>query len=142
MKTIRHILDAKGYDVVSVQGDESVFNAVKLMAEKNVGALAVLDGARLVGIVSERDCARKVILQGLMPRSTRVAEIMTSPVVCARPGQTVHECLELISEKRIRHLPVLDGEALIGMISIGNLVKAITDEQKFVIGQLESYISG
>lgn len=142
MKTIKQLLDEKGHDVVSIQASDSVFDAIKLMAEKGIGALVVMEGPKLAGIVSERDYARKIILQGRSSQSTPVRNIMSSPVVCTRPGHTVEECMALMTEKRIRHLPVLDGAELIGMISIGDLVKSIIAEQQFVIEQLESYISG
>jgi CBS domain-containing protein len=118
-----------------------VFDALRVMGEQEIGALAVMEGKRLVGIVSERDYARKVILKGRTSRGTTVGEIMTTPVLYTRPDQTVEECMAIMTDKRIRHLPVLDHETLVGMISLGDLVKSIIDEQQFIISQLENYIS-
>ncbi|MGH8655118.1 MAG: CBS domain-containing protein [Gammaproteobacteria bacterium] len=142
MKTLRQLLDEKGHEVVSIAAGDSVFDAIKLMAEKGIGALVVMDGLKLVGVVSERDYARKVILQGRSSHTTSVREIMSAPVVCASPEHTVQECMALVTDKRIRHLPVLQGAELVGMISIGDLVKSIIAEQQFVIEQLENYIAG
>ena len=142
MKTIKQILDDKGRQVWSIQPDDSVYDAIKMMADKRVGALPVMRDRSLLGIVGERDYARKVILEGKSSRSTLVKEIMTSRVLCARQDQTVEEIMALMTEKRIRHLPVINGENIEGIISIGDLVKSIIDEQKFVIEQLEHYISG
>jgi CBS domain-containing protein len=140
MKTVRQLLQAKGREVHSVAPDARVFDALKLMAERNVGALVVLEGARLAGIFSERDYARKVILLGKSSHDIPVREIMTAKVITVHPGQTVEECMELMTEKRIRHLPVLEGERLVGMLSIGDLVKEVIAEQEQTIKQLESYI--
>ncbi len=115
---------------------------MKLMAEKEVGALMVMEGAKLVGIISERDYARKVILQGRSSRTTQVKEIMTTRVVYAQPEQHIEECMALMTEKRVRHLPVMEEGQLLGVISIGDLVKSIIAEQKFIIEQLERYING
>ena len=120
----------------------SVFDAVKLMAEKGIGALIVVDRAKTVGMLSERDYARKVILVGRSSKETKIREIMTTQVISADPHQSVQECMTIMTEKRIRHLPVMEDDQLIGMISIGDLVKAIIAEQQFVISQLEHYISG
>jgi CBS domain-containing protein len=139
--TVRNILNTKGSQVWSIAPDQTVFEALKLMGEKEIGALTVVEDGRLVGIISERDYARKVILKGRTSRDTLVQEIMSSPVVSVHPGQSVQECMSLMTEKRIRHLPVLDGNQLVGVISIGDLVKAIIAEQQFVIEQLETYIS-
>ena len=141
MKTVKQILDEKGGEVWSVAPGDSVYRTIELMAEREVGALLVVDEGTLVGIVSERDYARKVILQGRSSRDTPVSEIMTERVVYARPEQPVDECMALMTDKRIRHLPVMDGDELAGMISIGDLVKAIIAEQQFMISQLEQYIS-
>lgn len=141
MKTVKQILDAKGYQVWSITPDKFVFDALKLMGEENIGALAVVEAERLVGIISERDYARKVILQGRTSRDTRVAEIMTAAVVATRLDQNVEECMATMTARRIRHLPVVENDQLIGMISIGDLVKSIIDEQQFMIEQLENYIS-
>jgi CBS domain-containing protein len=142
MKTIRQLLEAKGRDVWSVDPDASVFEALELMAEKEVGALLVVDGADVVGVFSERDYARKIFLKGRSSKETRVDEIMTARVVYAPPDQTIEECMALMTDKRIRHLPVMDEGRIVGVISIGDLVKAIIVEQKYIIEQMERYISG
>lgn len=142
MVTVSQCLKSKGQAVWTTRPDISVYEALEMMAEKDIGALLVMDGDRLVGIFSERDYARKVILQGKSSRDTWVSEIMTPKVVYVRPQHTIEECMALMTEKRIRHLPVLDGEHLVGVISIGDVVKAIISEQKFVIEQLEHYITG
>ena len=142
MKTVDQILDAKGADVWSIKPDASVLDAIKLMADKEVGALLVMKGKKPVGIVSERDYARKVILKGRSSQETSIQEIMTADVVCASPDQSIEECMALMTAKHIRHLPVMDGEKLCGMLSIGDLVKAVIAEQKLVIKELERYISG
>ena len=141
MKLIKYILDSKGRDIWAIGSNDSVLEAIKMMAEKKVGALLVIDGKKLSGIVSERDYARKVILQGKSSEKTPVKDIMTANVISADPTQTVEECMELMSDNRIRHLPVLDGEKIVGVLSIGDLVKAIIDEQQFTIKQLKNYIS-
>jgi len=140
MKTLKQLLEAKGRDVYSVAPDARVFDALKLMADKSVGALIVLEGGRIAGILSERDYARKVILHGKSSHDIQVRDIMTSNVVTVQPGQTVEECMALMTEKRIRHLPVTEGERLIGVLSIGDLVKEVIAEQQQTIKQLESYI--
>ncbi len=142
MKTIKQLLDEKGLDIWSIGPQETVFRAIKDMAEKEIGALVVLDNGKLVGIISERDYARKVILKDKASHDTTVEEIMTSPVVCGHLDQTVDECMALITDKRVRHLPIIDQDRIIGVISIGDLVKSIIAEQQFVIEQLEHYISG
>jgi CBS domain-containing protein len=142
MKTVRQLLRAKGYDIWSVAPDDSVYDALKLMADKNVGAVLVTDAGDLVGILSERDYARKVILKGRTSRDTPVREIMTEKVVYVRPDQTTDECMALMTDKRVRHLPVIEDDRLIGIISIGDVVKAIISEQEFMIEQLENYITG
>ncbi len=142
MKKVRDILEVKGFSVWSIGPDASVFDALKLMAEKDVGALVVLDGGNLVGIISERDYARKVVLLGRASPTTQVKEIMTTDVVCVDPEQNVDECMAVVTEKRIRHLPVLENGKLLGLISIGDLVKSIITEQQFIIEQLERYITG
>jgi CBS domain-containing protein len=142
MKTVAQILRTKGHEVLSVSPEISVFEALGVMAEKNVGALLVVEGGRLAGIFSERDYARKVILKGKLSREIPVREIMTSDVLYVRPGQTVDDCMALMTDKRIRHLPVLEEERLVGVISIGDVVKAIITEQEFVIEQLQNYITG
>jgi CBS domain-containing protein len=142
MKRVRDILEVKGFSVWSIGPGASVFDALKLMAEKDVGALVVLDGDNLVGIISERDYARKIVLLGRASPTTQVREIMTTDVVCIDPEQNVNECMAVVTEKRIRHLPVLENGKLIGLISIGDLVKSIITEQQFIIEQLERYITG
>lgn len=142
MKTVQQILEAKGSDVWSIAPDASVLEAIKLMAEKEVGALLVMTGEKPVGIVSERDYARKVILKGRSSQKTSIQDIMTTHVVYVSPDQSIEECMALMTEKHIRHLPVMDGERLCGMLSIGDLVKAVIAEQKLVIKELERYISG
>jgi len=140
MKTLKQLLEAKGGNVYSITPDARVFDALKLMADKSVGALIVMEGDRLAGIISERDYARKVILHGKSSHDLQVRDIMTSKVISVHPGQTVEECMALITEKRIRHLPVTEGERLIGVLSIGDLVKEVIAEQRQTIEQLESYI--
>ena len=142
MITVKQLLDAKGYEVWSIAPVDTVFNALKLMAEKEVGALAVTVGDKLVGVITERDYARKVILKGKSSHQTLVREIMVTRVVYARLDQALDECMALMTDKRVRHLPVFEGEKFVGIISIGDLVKAIIAEQQFVIEQLEQYISG
>jgi len=140
MKTLKQLLEAKGREVYSIASDARVFDALKLMAEKGVGALIVMEGTRIAGILSERDYARKVILHGKSSHDLQVREIMTGKVIAVHLGQTVEECMALMTEKRIRHLPVTEGERLIGVLSIGDLVKEVIAEQRQTIEQLESYI--
>jgi CBS domain-containing protein len=140
MKTVRQLLQAKGSQIYTIAPDARVFDALKLMAEKNVGALVVTEGGRLEGIISERDYARKVILLSKSSHDIAVRDIMTAKVITVHPGQTVEECMALMTDKRIRHLPVTDGERVIGMLSIGDLVKEVIAEQEATIKQLESYI--
>lgn len=141
MKTVRDILKVKGDEIWRIKPDASVFEALELMAEKKVGALMVMDGERVAGIISERDYARKVILLGRSSPSTMVKEIMTSAVVYTHLEQPIEECMALMTDKRIRHLPVMEEKKLVGVISIGDLVKSIIDDQKFIIEQLERYIT-
>lgn len=142
MVNVNQVLQNKDSGVWSVVSDRSVYEALEIMAEKDIGALLVVDGGKLVGIFSERDYARKVILQGKSSKETLVRDIMTPRVVYVHPQQTIEECMALMTDKHIRHLPVLDGERLVGVISIGDAVKAIISEQQFVIAQLENYITG
>ncbi len=143
MTTVSDLLREKGNVVWATRPDATVFEALELMAEKNIGAVLVLDENKLVGVMSERDYARKVILMGKSSRETAVCEIMTERVVCVRPSQTVAECMALMTEKRIRHLPVLDtGDRVIGIVSIGDVVKAVIAQQEFTITNLEQYITG
>jgi len=136
MKTLRQILDEKGAEVLSVAPDDSVLDAIKAMADHDIGALVVLDREMLVGIITERHYARRVFLK------TQVKDIMTTPVVCADPSQSTDQGLALMTEKKIRHLPVISENQVIGIVSIGDLVKSKISDQKFVIDQLERYISG
>lgn len=138
---VRQLLDSKGRDVLSIAPHASVYEAVALMAEHSIGALLVVDYARLVGVLSERDYARKVILQDRASKTTTVGEIMSSPVITGRESQTVSECMALMTERRIRHLPIVEDGQVTGVISIGDLVKAIIADQQFVIAQLETYIT-
>ena len=140
MKTVEQMLEGKGRRLLSVAPGATVYEALKLMAEHEVGALVVLDGERLVGIFSERDYARKVILFGKSSKETLVREIMTDKVLCVRPDQTVDQCMALMTDKRVRHLPVLDHKKVTGVISIGDVVKEVISEQRFMIEQLENYI--
>ncbi|MCR4299433.1 MAG: CBS domain-containing protein [Gallionella sp.] len=143
MKNAAQILKSKPEQTVhSVTPSTSVFDAVKLMAEKNIGALLVMEDARIVGIITERDYARKIVLMGRSSKETPVHDIMTSPVMYVHPNQTNEECMALMTGNRLRHLPVMDGDKLLGLISIGDLVKDIISEQKFIIQQLEKYIAG
>ena len=141
MKRARHLLENKGTDIWSITPDASVLDAIKMMAEKGIGALLVMEGASLTGIVSERDYARKVILQGRSSRETPVREIMTDKVFSASPDNSIDECLALMTNKRVRHLPVVDGGNVVGVLSIGDLVKAKIDEQQYHIEQLQNYIT-
>ena len=140
MKSVAQILKLKSTGVVSIGPDVPVLDALKVLADKDVGAVLVMDGSRLVGIVSERDYARKVALKGKSSSTTPVSEIMTREVVCVTPTQTTEECMALMTEKRARHLPVIDNGRVIGVLSIGDLVKDAISEQKFIIDQLEHYI--
>jgi CBS domain-containing protein len=141
MTIVAQLLQAKGSDIWSVTRDTLVYDAIKLMAEKGVGALLVLQEERLVGIVSERDYARKVILREKSSKDTPVREIMTERVFYVRPEQSIEECMAIMTDRHIRHLPVLDGEQLVGIISIGDVVKATISNQEFLIQQLENYIT-
>lgn len=142
MKTVKDILSSKGHEVWSVTSADSVFDAVKMMAEKGVGALLVMDDGKLVGIITERDYARKIILEGKSSRNSAVSDVMTRKVLCVTPDREVDECMALMTDKRARHLPVLEHKQVVGVISIGDLVKAMISEQQFLIDQLQQYISG
>lgn len=142
MKWVHDILKDKGAEVWSVGPDDTVFDSLKVMADKGVGALLVMNGEKLVGIVTERDYARKVILEGKSSRTATVAEVMTDQVLCVSPDQTVDECMALMTKKRARHLPVLEEEKVVGIVSIGDLVKAMINEQQVMIDQLQHYIAG
>ncbi len=142
MKLVKHLLDSKGREIISIVEDASVFDAIKLMADRAVGSLLVMDGDALKGIVTERDYARKVIIKGRSSESTPVADIMTTDLVTASVDQTVNDCMTLMTNRRIRHLPVLEDGVVTGMISIGDLVQAIISDQQEEIEQLEQYITG
>jgi CBS domain-containing protein len=142
MKTIQQVLTDKGCDVYSISPKALVFDALAEMANLNVGALLVLDDDELVGLISERDYARKVILKNKASKDTPVSEIMSGHVVCVSPRLKVDACMVLMTDKRIRHLAVMDDQSLVGVISIGDVVKAIIDHQEFTIQQLEHYITG
>ena len=142
MTTVRQLLDQKGRGIWSIHSDATVFDAIAKMAEKDVGSLVVMEGDELVGIITERHYARNVVLKGKTSPAISVRDIMERRVVIARPEQTVEQCMALMSEKRVRHLPVLEGEKPIGIVSIGDLVKSIIGDQKFMIDQLEHYIHG
>ena len=142
MKTVGQLLQHKGNEIWSVAPDDSVFDALKLMADKNVGAVLVLAAGNLAGILSERDFARKVALEGAIAKNTRVCEIMTEEVICVRTGQGIGECMALMTDNHIRHLPVLENNQLIGVISIGDVVKAIVTEQGAIIKQFGDYMWG
>ena len=143
MKRVAQILRSKSDPTVHTVGPTALmFDALKLMAEKNIGALLVMEGETIVGMLSERDYARKIVLMGKSSKETLVCDVMTRPVLCVGPQQSTEECMALMTEKRLRHLPVLADGKLIGLISIGDLVKDIISEQNFVIEQLQFYISG
>ncbi len=140
MKTVAQLLKLKPAGTVAIRPDVPVLDALKLLADKDLGAVLVMDGSRLVGIVSERDYARKVELKGKSSNATPVSEIMTKEVICVTPNQTNEECMALMTGKRLRHLPVIDDGRVIGVLSIGDLVKDAISEQQFIIEQLEHYI--
>jgi CBS domain-containing protein len=142
MGTVREILDAKGHEVYSIAPDRMVYDAILMMADKEIGALLVMDRDKLAGIVTERDYARKIVLTGRSSRETPVRDVMTTRVLCARPDQTIEECMALMTDKRSRHLPIVDHKRVVGVVSIGDLVKAVIREQRFVIEQLQLYITG
>jgi CBS domain-containing protein len=141
MLSMMQVLSGKGSQVWSISPDATVFAGLTLMAEKNVGALLILEGERPVGIMSERDYARKVILEGRSSRDTRIRAVMTTRLVSTRPTDTVEHGMALMTRERVRHLPVIDGDRLLGLVSIGDLVKAMIDQQQFTIEQLERYIT-
>jgi CBS domain-containing protein len=141
MRTVREILLNKGYDIYSVSPEDTVFDALKLMAENKIGALLVIDNGSITGIMSERDYARKVVLEGKSSKDVKVKEIMSDKVLFVDIDRQVEECMALMIEKRIRHLPVFENQRLSGIISIGDVVKGIIDEKEFVINQLVQYIT-
>jgi CBS domain-containing protein len=141
-KTVANIIDDKGHEIWAIDAANSVYEALEMMADKNVGALVVTSDGTFCGILSERDYARKVILASKGSRKTAVSEIMTPSPITVEPSDTVASCMQLMTDKRIRHLPVVDDGDLVGVISIGDVVRAVIEEQKFLINQLESYITG
>jgi CBS domain-containing protein len=145
MKTVEQLLQAKPAGIIGISPQASVLDALKLLAEQNVGAVLVMEGPRLAGIMSERDYARKVALKGRSSQDTAVADVMTREVICVNLTNTNEDCMALMTQRHIRHLPVMGGahgEEVVGMLSIGDLVKALISEQQFIISQLESYIHG
>ena len=142
MFTAKQILDVKGNEVWSISPNQNVYEAIAMMADKNVGSLLVMDGKKLVGIITERHYARNVILRGKTSPNTLVGEIMTRKVVCARPEYKVDRCMNLMTRNCVRHLPVLEKGSVIGLISIGDLVKSIIDDQNFIIAELQNFIAG
>ena len=142
MRTVRQLLDAKAPEVFAIGPDDPVIDAIRLMAEKRIGALPVMQAGKLAGIVSERDYARKIVLQGRSSRDTPVRDIMTVEVVSVGLDDSAERCMQLVTDRRIRHLPVLDGENLLGVVSIGDLVKAVIEDQQLELDQLQRYIVG
>jgi len=142
MMTVRDLLAQKGNDIWSIAPDSSVYDAVKLMADKGIGALLVMEGDRLCGIVSERDYARKVMLKGRSSDKTPVKDIMTAKVLYVGQERSIEECMALMTDKRVRHLPVMEDDRLIGVLSVGDVIKGIISQQEFIIDQLENYIKG
>ncbi len=141
MRLVREILQSKGHDVWSIRPEDLVFDAVKMLSERSVGALLVMEGEKMVGIITERDYARKVILAGKSSKQTQVKDIMTQRVLWVAPERTIEECMALMTDKRVRHLPVVENTQVVGMLSIGDLVKAIIAEQQVTIDQLQNYIN-
>jgi len=142
MTTIKHVLDKKGHDVHFIHPDASVFDALKLMAENDIGSLVVLEDDKLVGIITERHYAREIVLKGKTSPGTLVRDIMSKKVICTRPDQAVEECMAVMTERAVRHLPVLEHGRLVGIVSIGDMVNSVIGDQKFIIEQLEHYIHG
>jgi len=142
MRLVKHLLEGKSSAIHSIEPEKPVLDAIRLMADKHVGALLVMRGDELIGIVSERDYARKVILKGRSSADTAVSEIMSAPVIGVAPGDSAHRCMRLMTDMRIRHLPVVDDTKVVGMLSIGDLVKAVIDEQAAELEQLQRYIVG
>ena len=140
MTTLKMLLKDKGHDVWSVHPDDTVLDAIKMLAEKDIGALIVIKDDKPVGIFTERDYARNVYLKGKSSLDTAVRDVMVTPVICVKPDQSVNECMALMTEKRFRHLLVMNGDELVGMVSIGDLVKSVIAEQQFTIEQMEHYI--
>ncbi len=141
MRTVRQLLASKASEIFAIGPDAPVIDAVRLMAEKGIGAVLVMDGPRLAGILSERDYARKVVLEGRSSKDTPVREIMTTDVICVRPDDTTDACMQIVTDRRIRHLPVREGEEVVGVVSIGDLVKAVIEDQQLELDQLQRYIA-
>jgi CBS domain-containing protein len=142
VQSVKNILDKKGKQVYSISPDQTVFEALKLMSEKEIGALLVMEADKVLGIMSERDYARKVILQGKTSKELKVSEIMSENVLCVNINNTIYECMAIMNSKRVRHLPVVENEKLIGIVSIGDIVKAVIEDKEFTINQLTNYITG
>lgn len=141
MRTVRQLLEAKAPEIYAIEPDAPVIEAIRLMADKRIGALLVMDGTRLLGIVSERDYARKIVLQGRSSADTPVRTIMTADVITVRLEDTAEHCMQVVTEQRIRHLPVVRGGEVIGVVSIGDLVKAVIEDQQVELDQLQRYIA-
>lgn len=141
MRTVRQLLEAKTAEVFAIGPDAPVIDAIRLMAEKRIGAVLVMDGARLAGILSERDYARKIVLQGRSSADTPVRDIMTAQVIAVSLGDSAEHCMQLVTDRRIRHLPVLEGGQVVGVVSIGDLVKAVIEDQRVELDQLQRYIA-
>lgn len=142
MRTVRQLLESKPAEIIAISPDAPVIDAIRLMAERRVGALVVMEGARLAGILSERDYARKIVLQGRSSKDTPVRDIMTAEVITVRPEDSSDHCMQVVTDKRIRHLPVMHGGDVVGVLSIGDLVRAVIEEQKQELDQLQRYIAG
>ncbi|MGX5671693.1 CBS domain-containing protein [Thermomonas fusca] len=141
MRTVRQLLEAKSPEIIAIGPEAPVIDAIRLMAERGIGALLVMQGARLAGILSERDYARKIVLQGRSSRDTPVRDIMTAEVVSVAPGDSIDHCMQLVTDRRIRHLPVVDAGEVVGVLSIGDLVKTVIELQRRDIDQLQRYIA-
>jgi len=142
MTSVKHVLDSKGRNVYSISADASVFDALKMMADHNIASLVVLEDGKLIGIITERLYARGIILKGRTSQGTLVREIMSTRVIYARPDQSVQECMAVMTARGVRHLPVLEDERLVGIVSIGDMVKSVIGDQTFIIEQFEHYIHG
>ena len=142
MRTVRQLLEAKSPEIIAIGPEAPVIDAIRLMAERGIGALLVMQGARLAGILSERDYARKIVLQGRSSRETPVRDIMTAEVITVAPGDSCHHCMQLVTDRRIRHLPVLERGEVVGILSIGDLVRAVMEQQQQELEQLQRYIAG
>ena len=142
MTSVKHVLDKKGHDVRFIHPGASVFDALKMMAENNIGSLVVLEDEKLVGIITERHYAREIVLKGKTSQGTLVRDIMSTKVICTRPDQSVQECMAVMTARAVRHLPVLEHGRLVGIVSIGDMVNSVIGDQKFIIEQLEHYIHG